>query len=432
MAHPLFWPVLAALAGAPQPSLPSWQLPQAHLSVALVCLRGHVGEPALQAAAKSFGAARSLTWETAPRADLPQLDPEALGSSLEKLDPKEQAAVKAAAAAPVLHFTWPRTDTAALAQAYAAAGALAGGCRGVIVDLITLTVFSGERWKTSRVELATWPLLAWKHFAIHMVPNDDGSLMFDTGGLARFGLVDLVLPRIPRSEVRAAGLMLNTIVQRLVEGAAPNAKGQVSVRLDELQEPAFKKAQLASAFENAKRELTVDFKPSPGTGPLRPGTWLVGFPTLKCQSTDVCLDRAIELLFGSEDKTTTVKHDAKVLAARDRARTLLRPYQARLAKGFPGHEYLLVKGPFPYDDGTEWMWVEVEEWKGGVLRGLLRSQPEYAPGLRPGARVEVKEGEVFDFMYKLEDGSFYGNETGKVMQPEVFEELGGGRSRLRD
>ena len=83
----------------------------------------------------------------------------------------------------------------------------------------------------------------------------------------------------------------------------------------------------------------------------------------------------------------------------------------------PG-ERLLVKAPFEVPDGggEEWMWVEVTAWKGDVIHGLLMNRPHRIPDLEPGAKVTVKEGDVFDYMHEHEDGTLEGNETGELIR----------------
>lgn len=419
--------LFVVLSAAPQP----WRLERGGLTVAVACTRP-LSESARDAAAKNFAAPRSLHSNLLPRAALSQLDLKKPCLSFDGLDSTERAQFERVAKVQVLGFSWPSADAAALGLAYAAIGAVADSCRGVVVDLVTLNAFSRERWQAARVAKAGPAPRAPEHFAIHAVPQDDGSLLLDTGGLARFALADLVLEHVPRSGQRSVGTMLNVLVQRLIEGAQADGKGRVLVKLDELREPAFRKQTIDSAFPNARRELLVGFTASPGTGELRPGTWVLGFPALTCDEPAVCLQRAHDELLGWKDEVTDVEHSAKVLAASDRARAALQALQPRFQHGLPDETSLLVKAPFSTAHrGREWMWVEVKTWKNGVLKGSLNSEPEDVPSLKAGSTCEVQEADVFDYMYELGDGSFYGNETGKVMAPEKFEDLGDGRSRVR-
>jgi len=105
-------------------------------------------------------------------------------------------------------------------------------------------------------------------------------------------------------------------------------------------------------------------------------------------------------------------------------------YRAKVKKGLPSNEVLLVKSRFPYRGGTEWMWVDVATWTGDTITGRLENEPEFV-SLRAGATVELKLEDVMDYEYRLKDRTFYGNETGRVLHPEVFEAVDGGRWRSR-
>jgi uncharacterized protein YegJ (DUF2314 family) len=149
------------------------------------------------------------------------------------------------------------------------------------------------------------------------------------------------------------------------------------------------------------------------------------------QSEGERMEIALKALFGGRDEAQGIKHTEALLAtsraARERAIRELKP---RLQKGLGANELLLLKAPFPCKDSTEWMWVEAHSWKGGIVRGTLESDPECAPGLHVGQTVEVREGDIFDYMDEFADGTFVGNDTAKLMRPDLFEELDGGRLRI--
>ncbi len=90
-----------------------------------------------------------------------------------------------------------------------------------------------------------------------------------------------------------------------------------------------------------------------------------------------------------------------------------------------------MKARFPFAGGNEWMWVDVQSWSGKVICGRLESQPDYVD-LKPGATVEVKLEDVMDYMYKLKDRTFYGNEVGKALHPDLFLDAGHGLTRMRE
>jgi uncharacterized protein YegJ (DUF2314 family) len=79
-------------------------------------------------------------------------------------------------------------------------------------------------------------------------------------------------------------------------------------------------------------------------------------------------------------------------------------------------EHLVVKGPFKTaSGGTEWMWIEVVSWKGKTIEGILQNQPFDVPDLKVGARVQVEESAIFDYIWNRADGSVEGNETQSML-----------------
>ncbi|MFW5739820.1 MAG: DUF2314 domain-containing protein [Myxococcota bacterium] len=76
----------------------------------------------------------------------------------------------------------------------------------------------------------------------------------------------------------------------------------------------------------------------------------------------------------------------------------------------------MVKAPFKTaSGGNEWMWVEVISWQGSTIRGVLQNVPYDMPGLKQGARVEVEESAIFDYIYTSSDGGQVGNETDALL-----------------
>jgi uncharacterized protein YegJ (DUF2314 family) len=62
------------------------------------------------------------------------------------------------------------------------------------------------------------------------------------------------------------------------------------------------------------------------------------------------------------------------------------------------------------------MWIEVVEWDGAEIRGILDNIPFEIAGLDVGTRVSVSEDSVFDYILRRADGTTEGNKTGKIIQ----------------
>jgi len=55
-------------------------------------------------------------------------------------------------------------------------------------------------------------------------------------------------------------------------------------------------------------------------------------------------------------------------------------------------------------------------WQGHTIQGLLDNDPFEIPDLKAGARVEVEEDSLFDYILVKRDGKQEGNETGRLME----------------
>ena len=108
--------------------------------------------------------------------------------------------------------------------------------------------------------------------------------------------------------------------------------------------------------------------------------------------------------------------DEELNAARARALRALRKLKPRFTQRQPALEHLIVKAPFTTrTNGVEWMWVEVVHWEGKKLSGILQNDPYEVDDLKAGARVEVDEDSLFDYLYRRADGTDEGGETTKIL-----------------
>jgi uncharacterized protein YegJ (DUF2314 family) len=62
------------------------------------------------------------------------------------------------------------------------------------------------------------------------------------------------------------------------------------------------------------------------------------------------------------------------------------------------------------------MWVEVLRWEGKTIHGVLQNDPYDVPDMKAGARVDVSEDSIFDYIHRGADGGLEGNETGRLIE----------------
>ena len=113
------------------------------------------------------------------------------------------------------------------------------------------------------------------------------------------------------------------------------------------------------------------------------------------------------------------QHDDEIAEASRRAKTKLPSLRTEFNKGLVPGEFILVKAPFATPDGQkEWMWVEVNRWRGSKITGLLQNEPFNIPDLHPGQTVKVSDEDVFDYMRVHADHRIEGNETGALIEKQ--------------
>jgi uncharacterized protein YegJ (DUF2314 family) len=76
-----------------------------------------------------------------------------------------------------------------------------------------------------------------------------------------------------------------------------------------------------------------------------------------------------------------------------------------------GHAAVKMKARFPVSSASspkdsESMWINVEEWENGKIRGRLANEPERRSDLACGSQVEIASAEVWDVLV-VQDGHGY-------------------------
>ncbi len=296
--------------------------------------------------------------------------------------------------------------------------AIAQKTGGLIWDDETREMFTVDEWRKRRV--ATWenelPDIG-QQITMHAYNSGEFARAI-TLGMSKFGLPDIVVQQFSWSENRSVGNLINLFAQAMAEGANFSKAGEYDIKLRGIRNAAARKSQLTNLGNNAESEARLSFKP---------GTWEAGDPENRL--IEITFDRypgndiharrgkMLASIWGWEEKTVYVKHDGELEAASINAKAKLPALEMAFKAGLAPGEYILLKAPFRMPDGgREWMWVEVTEWQGNQIKGLLKNEPKQIPQLHGGQMVSVRQDEVFDFIRRFPDGTEEGNETGKIIE----------------
>lgn len=95
----------------------------------------------------------------------------------------------------------------------------------------------------------------------------------------------------------------------------------------------------------------------------------------------------------------------KLLSAHRQARQALSDFKVSFQTRSESREKIhAVKVGFPVQNGSfEWMWVSLDAWRGQSLVGYLENVPVVRKDLRKGSRVQISDGEIFDWVI-MQDG----------------------------
>ena len=237
--------------------------------------------------------------------------------------------------------------------------------------------------------------------------------------MARFGLPDLVVNDSVWSLNRPLGSTINALAQQLLEEGPPDNNGAINLKIGNLRHGAVRKVLSESILSGGKGEGKVRLlEATPEAGDPDNTLAALSFDAYPGRDITERQTNFVIAVFGAQpDEVVYIRDDAALRAASARARAQLPTLQKAFQNGFAPGEHLLVKAPFTTSDGRkEWMWIEVTEWTGSQIKGMLRSDPRHVLGLKAGQMVGARQSELFDYLRVFPDGRTEGNETSHLLK----------------
>ncbi len=328
----------------------------------------------------------------------------------------ERARLQKAAAVTSIMFVGPGTEARSRYRtALQAMLALEKAAPGVLWDEDARDAMTRAAW-SARLDDWTGDV-PWVERQLSIDVYREGELLrLVTMGMARFALPDIVVEQLTSHDTQAMGKLVNVLCQSMVEQGDLTRPGEMDLAMSALKNAKARGAYGAEVVDGGSAHATVTLAITEGAkGDPENRLLAVVFPGsgAHLQERQSAL---LEGFLGSRDSLIAVKNSPTLLAAsaRQRAKALL--LKPRFAVKPPDAESLVVKAPFKTPSGgTEWMWVEVVSWTGTTIHGVLESDPYEVPGLKAGARVDVEESSIFDYIHHLADGGIEGNETAPLL-----------------
>ncbi len=319
----------------------------------------------------------------------------------------------------ILDFAHPKADVwTALRLANALAADIARRSGGLVWDEETREVFSPDAWYRKR--LASWadeiPDVSTQT-VIHIYPNGEYARAI-TLGMSKMGLPDVVVEETSWSSDNQIGNLINIFSQSLAEAERPPTSRNFKLDQHLIRNARVRQSQIKSLKANAGGVACLS---------LAEAKWEEGDPKNRLvrlasdgysgNDSHARQEAMISSFFGWKDSMMKIHHNEQLLMASTKAKSKLPELRKAFNAGLKPGEFIEVKAPFQAENGNrEWMWVEVTSWKGDQIKGVLDNEPSEVVRLHAGQAVQVREGEVFDFIHHYPDKHIEGNTTGVLIQ----------------
>ena len=289
--------------------------------------------------------------------------------------------------------------------------------KAIVTDYVTVESFNRLSWKGIRCDGFNFDNNnITSQITIHLY-RDGGFCRAVTLGMGKFCLPDISIENLSCKNQNSYGSLINLICQTLLENPFIKGDSTIEVNIDKIKNNELRN-QLLSHLENGSKKYgTIRLKEvEPQEGDDYNSQFQLVFNNRDFSSPQEEQQKLISQIFGASDEIKYIKHDQQLLETSQKAKKELPKLKAKYNNGLePGYS-ILLKAPFETDNGgNEWMWIEVSQWNDEEIRGILQNDPFEISDLKAGAIVSVMQKDIFDYILNKPDGSFEGNETGKLI-----------------
>jgi len=275
-------------------------------------------------------------------------------------------------------------------------------------------------WEKQRVKnfLGKYPDITGQ-IVLHLYREENELCRIVTLGLNKFCLPEISVKEFPCSDGNTFGNLVNAAAQSFHEDPYLFGDSTFYIKLDNIKNEEVRRHLTIDLKDGATKEGSCHFKyvlPEDGDNPspqLR-----ILFHGDEESTPEQKAEALVGTIFGATDSIAYAKHDDELLQASENAKRKLPEIKKMFTAGLqPGYS-IIVKVPFKINDGNEWMWVEVTEWKTNKMKGILQNDSYSRNDLKVGAVVTFDQADIFDYILNKPDGSYEGNETGKILEKQ--------------
>ncbi|MDQ7782609.1 MAG: DUF2314 domain-containing protein [Desulfomonilaceae bacterium] len=283
--------------------------------------------------------------------------------------------------------------------------AVRGLTGGVVQDAISHTLWGTEMWKACVVN----PKKNLLESHVQFEALDEGGVVWiHSHGMQKFGLPDLEIEGIP-SRLTGVGHRLVILIGETLVGARDAGLDFSSPFSIPGRPIAFKVTTQPRDEEGHFPSGSLKIHPYVSGGdPGSPDAILTVLASLQERTAPAGSDAEGMTREPAEEDRSAVDDSGP---AKDALRNMLLKAHRKARNDLPefkksfqetrrsGTHVHAVKVGFPAQDGEfEWMWVSLDAWRGKSLVGHVENNPVLRKDLQRGSRVQINEGQIFDWV----------------------------------
>ncbi len=298
--------------------------------------------------------------------------------------------------------------------------AVRGLTGGIVQDAVSHTLWGTSQWQRHLHEPPD--KLVESHVQFELL-DEEGMVWIHSHGMQKFGLPEIEIEEVPADLAPSARAMLSLVGETLID--CRQKRQNFGQPLNIPNTPFFFRMEVRPRDEeNHFPEGSLRILPYVSDyDPQSPAAIKHALTMLQSKaSPDRNSRRKAESPAGpiNPDTAPNTSNEAvreRLLTAHKKARAGLPIFKQSFHKqAEPSHGHVhAVKVGFPAQgDAYEWMWVSLVAWRGQALVGHLENTPVLRKDLHKGSRVQISEGEVFDWVI---------TESGKVVGGAYTEQI---------
>lgn len=292
---------------------------------------------------------------------------------------------------------------------------------GLILDQHSQRWWSHDRWCAVNPYPGQGSVGDW--VVVHDVVDKFGPAHLHTHGMQHFGLPDLEMVNVPRFHRTGAGKVISAACWKLIrlaltEGPGLRVDEELKITGDDLR-AAMRFSETTEPTVGATRVRLVPGDPRAAQVNNR---LLRIFPAARYGAGTEALAACLLDLFPEKGTLGEIADERAMQLAHRRAMSTLAAERERFRRGLRPGERLAVKVRFPFgkEGGHEYMWVEVQDWRGdeheAAIVGVLLNQPAHVPVLKLGQTLRVAHRDIYDWMRITPGGRQEGNFTAAALK----------------